>query len=93
MATGMDALVDFVLTEVALCGTQGMYCRFRVHQFESLHHPLSLLLHLQNLSDFQTSHSLWGSKAVTRPLNVFVLVHCHLTPVSHFITLIAHTDL
>jgi len=25
MATGLDALIDFLLSEIALCGTQGMW--------------------------------------------------------------------
>jgi hypothetical protein len=27
MATGLDALIDFLLSEIALCGTQGMWVR------------------------------------------------------------------
>jgi hypothetical protein len=25
MATGLDALIDFLLSEIALCGTEGTY--------------------------------------------------------------------
>jgi hypothetical protein len=44
MATGMDGLVDFMLAEIALCGTEGTYLfGSQGHEFESLHRPSHLL--------------------------------------------------
>jgi hypothetical protein len=48
MATGIDELIDFLLSEIALCGTQGTYILLvpigtAVRTFPSPHVVISLL--------------------------------------------------
>lgn len=41
MAAGLDELIDFVLAEIALCGTQGTYQPGAIGpQFEPVHHHM-----------------------------------------------------
>jgi hypothetical protein len=47
MATGFDALIDFLLSEIALCGTQGMWVRSS---------NLSLAAYLHSTFGGHTSH-------------------------------------
>jgi DNA phosphorothioation-dependent restriction protein DptG len=54
MATGLDELIDFLLSEIALCGTQGTWGRSSYPSIRILLSPHVLILLLENLL-FRTS--------------------------------------